>query len=114
MDSILIDEARTPLIISGSANRTLDGYVKANDVAKQMVRGEAAKTPQEKATGDFVVDEKNRTIAITEAGISKAEKLFGVENLYDMENAILSHHLDQALKAHNLFEKDVHYVLRDG
>jgi len=114
VDSILIDEARTPLIISGSANRTLDGYVKANDVAKQMVRGEAAKTPQEKATGDFVVDEKNRTIAITEAGISKAEKLFGVENLYDMENAILSHHLDQALKAHNLFEKDVHYVLRDG
>ena len=114
VDSILIDEARTPLIISGSANRTLDGYVKANEVAKAMIRGEAAKTPQDKATGDFVVDEKNRTIAITEAGISKAEKLFGVENLYDMQNAILSHLLDQALKAHNLFEKDVHYVIKEG
>ena len=112
VDSILIDEARTPLIISGSANRTLDGYVKANEVAKAMIRGEAAKTPQDKATGDF--DEKNRTIAITEAGISKAEKLFGVENLYDMQNAILSHLLDQALKAHNLFEKDVHYVIKEG
>ena len=114
VDSILIDEARTPLIISGSANRTLDGYVKANEVAKAMIRGEAAKTPQDKSTGDFVVDEKNRTIAITEAGISKAEKLFGVENLYDMQNAILSHLLDQALKAHNLFEKDVHYVIKEG
>ncbi len=114
VDSILIDEARTPLIISGSANRTLDGYVKANEVAKAMIRGEAAKTPQDKATGDFVIDEKNRTIAITEAGISKAEKLFGVENLYDMQNAILSHLLDQALKAHNLFEKDVHYVIKEG
>ena len=114
VDSILIDEARTPLIISGPTNRTLDGYIKANEVARQMKRGEPPATPQEKATGDFTVDEKNRTIAITEEGISKAEKLFGVANLYDMENAILSHHLDQALKAHNLFEKDVHYVVRDG
>ena len=114
VDSILIDEARTPLIISGPTNRTLDGYIKANEVARQMKRGEPPATPQEKATGDFTVDEKNRTIAITEEGISKAEKLFGVANLYDMENAILSHHLDQALKAHNLFEKDVHYVVREG
>lgn len=116
VDSILIDEARTPLIISGPTNRTLDGYIKADEVAKAMTRGEAAdpKIPNSKATGDFVVDEKNRTIMITEAGIAKAEKLFGVENLYDLENAILSHHLDQALKAHNLFEKDVHYVVRDN
>lgn len=116
VDSILIDEARTPLIISGPTNRTLDGYIKADEVAKAMIRGEAAdpKIPNSKATGDFVVDEKNRTIMITEAGIAKAEKLFGVENLYDLENAILSHHLDQALKAHNLFEKDVHYVVRDN
>ena len=70
--------------------------------------------PGSKPTGDFIVDEKNRTIMITEAGISKAEKLFGVENLYNLENAVLSHHLDQALKAHNLFEKDVHYVVKDG
>ncbi|EAK1249557.1 preprotein translocase subunit SecA [Campylobacter lari] len=113
VDSILIDEARTPLIISGPTNRTLDGYVKANEVAKQMQKGQVATTPQELPSGDFVVDEKNRTIMITEAGISKAEKLFGVENLYSLDNAILAHQLDQALKAHNLFEKDVHYVLRD-
>ncbi|EGK7514858.1 preprotein translocase subunit SecA [Campylobacter lari] len=113
VDSILIDEARTPLIISGPTNRTLDGYIKANEVAKQMQKGKAAATPQELPSGDFVVDEKNRTIMITEAGISKAEKLFGVENLYSLDNAILAHQLDQALKAHNLFEKDVHYVLRD-
>ncbi|MPB77766.1 preprotein translocase subunit SecA [Campylobacter fetus] len=116
VDSILIDEARTPLIISGPTNRTLDGYIKADVVAKQLVRGEAAdpRVPNSKATGDFVVDEKNRTIMITEAGIAKAEKLFGVDNLYNLENAILSHHLDQALKAHNLFEKDVHYVVKDS
>ncbi|WP_096028886.1 preprotein translocase subunit SecA [Campylobacter lanienae] len=114
VDSILIDEARTPLIISGPTNRTLDGYIKADEVARAMVKGEPAATPQDKPTGDFIVDEKNRTIMITEAGIAKAEKLFGVENLYNLDNAILSHHLDQALKAHNLFEKDVHYVVRDS
>ncbi len=116
VDSILIDEARTPLIISGPTNRTLDGYIRADQVAKQLTRGTPAdpNVPGSKPTGDFIVDEKNRTIMITEDGISKAEKLFGVENLYNLENAILSHHLDQALKAHNLFEKDVHYVVKDG
>ncbi len=114
VDSILIDEARTPLIISGPTNRTLDGYIKANEVACAMIRGEAPADPKGKATGDFTVDEKNRAILITEAGISKAEKLFGVDNLYSLENAALSHYLDQALKANNLFEKDVHYVVRDG
>ncbi|ENA2867125.1 preprotein translocase subunit SecA [Campylobacter jejuni] len=113
VDSILIDEARTPLIISGPTNRTLDGYIKANEVAKQMQKGEAV-LPPVKPEGDFVVDEKNRNILITEAGIAKAEKLFGVENLYSLDNAILAHQLDQALKAHNLFEKDVHYVLRNN
>ncbi|WP_033915678.1 preprotein translocase subunit SecA [Campylobacter sputorum] len=114
VDSILIDEARTPLIISGPTNRTLDGYIRANEVAKQMIRGEAPKTPEEKATGDFTIDEKNKTVMITEEGITKAEKLFGVENLYSLDNAILSHHLDQALKAHNIFHKDVDYVVRNG
>ncbi|EAH5585436.1 preprotein translocase subunit SecA [Campylobacter jejuni] len=113
VDNILIDEARTPLIISGPTNRTLDGYIKANKVAKQMQKGEAV-LPPAKPEGDFVVDEKNRNILITEAGIAKAEKLFGVENLYSLDNAILAHQLDQALKAHNLFEKDVHYVLRNN
>ncbi|EHE0558975.1 preprotein translocase subunit SecA [Campylobacter upsaliensis] len=116
VDSILIDEARTPLIISGPTNRTLDGYIKANEVAKALKRGEAPETKDlakgVKASGDFIVDEKNRNILITEEGIAKAEKLFGVENLYSLDNAILAHQLDQALKAHNLFEKDVHYVLR--
>lgn len=117
VDSILIDEARTPLIISGPTNRTLDGYIKANEVAIQMKRGQSLE-PKDlakgaKQEGDFLVDEKNRSILITEEGIAKAEKLFGVENLYSLDNAILAHQLDQALKAHNLFEKDVHYVLRN-
>lgn len=117
VDSILIDEARTPLIISGPTNHTLDGYIKANDVAKAMQKGQAPLDTLDKnakPTGDFVVDEKNRTIMITEQGIQKAEKLFGVDNLYSLENAALSHYLDQALKAHNLFEKDVQYVVRDN
>lgn len=103
VDSILIDEARTPLIISGPANRTLDGYTKADGVAKAL-----------KKDADFTVDEKNRTIVLSEDGISNAEKLFGVDNLYSLENAVLSHHLDQALKAHYLFEVDVDYVVREG
>ncbi|BCX79321.1 preprotein translocase subunit SecA [Campylobacter sp. 19-13652] len=116
VDSILIDEARTPLIISGPTNKTLEGYIKADEVAKNLKRGEPADptVPNSKPSGDFVVDEKNRSIIMTEEGINKAEKLFGVENLYSLENAILSHHLNQALKAHNLFEKDVHYIVRDG
>ncbi|WP_331773834.1 preprotein translocase subunit SecA [Sulfurospirillum sp. 1612] len=103
VDSILIDEARTPLIISGPTNRTLDGYRQANDIALQL-----------KKDVDFTVDEKNRTIMITEAGNEKSEELFGVGNLYSLENAVLAHHLDQALKAHYLFEKDVDYVVKDG
>ncbi|MDA3046537.1 preprotein translocase subunit SecA [Campylobacter sp. VBCF_06 NA8] len=114
VDSILIDEARTPLIISGPTNRTLDGYVKANEVAKQMVQGQAPDDPKEKPTGDFILDEKNKSVLITEAGIAKAEKLFGVDNLYKLENAVLSHYLDQALKANYIFKKDVNYVVREG
>ena len=103
VDSILIDEARTPLIISGPTNHKMVHYTKANEVAKKLKRDE-----------DFTLDEKNRVIMITDAGVEKAQELFGVENLYDMENAILAHHLDQALKAQNLFEKDVHYVVKEG
>ncbi len=103
VDSILIDEARTPLIISGPTSSKLENYTRADKVARQMVRDE-----------DFTVDEKNRVILVTEKGIEKAEKLFGVDNLYAMENAVLAHHLDQALKAHHLFEKDVDYVVKDG
>ena len=103
VDSILIDEARTPLIISGPVNRTLDAYKQANTVALKMTKEE-----------HFTVDEKDRVILITEEGITKAEELFGVENLYGVDNSTLSHHLDQALKANYLFEVDVDYVVNDG
>ena len=117
VDSILIDEARTPLIISGPTQRDQNHYVSANEIAQKLERGEKKETrpgEPEQTTGDFIVDEKNRLIIMTEDGLEKAQELFGVENMYDMENAALSHHLDQALKAHNLFEKDVDYVLKDG
>ncbi|WDL70407.1 preprotein translocase subunit SecA [Helicobacter winghamensis] len=103
VDSILIDEARTPLIISGPANRTLDNYKLANEVALKL-----------KEETHYIIDEKNRTIMLTEVGISEAEKLFKIDNLYSVENAILAHHLDQALKANKLFKIDKDYVLRDG
>lgn len=103
VDSILIDEARTPLIISGPVNRKMEHYTTADSVAKQM-----------KVEEDFTIDEKNRVILITEDGIKKAEKLFKIENLYSIENASLSHHLDQALKANFLFFKDQDYVIQEG
>jgi preprotein translocase subunit SecA len=117
VDSILIDEARTPLIISGPTQRDHNHYAKADAIAKQMVRGEKIETKAgepEKTTGDFIVDEKNRTIVMTEDGLQKAQDLFEVENLYNLENAVLSHHLDQALKAHYIFEKDVDYVVQNN
>ncbi len=103
VDSILIDEARTPLIISGPTNRNMQDYVRANSVAKAL----------EKET-HFTVDEKDKVVLITEEGITKAEELFEVDNLYSAENASLSHILDQALKSNYLFEIDVDYVVRDG
>ena len=103
VDSILIDEARTPLIISGPVNRQMENYQRADGVAKQL-----------KAEQDFTIDEKNRVILLTEEGIKNAEKLFGVENLYNLENAALSHHLDQALKANYLFFRDKDYVVADN
>ena len=103
VDSILIDESRTPLIISGPTDRELDGYKIADTVAQKF-----------KKDVDFKLDEKNRTVSLTEEGNERAEELFEVDNLYSMENAILSHHLDQALKARYLFEIDVDYVVKDG
>ncbi|OHD97954.1 MAG: preprotein translocase subunit SecA, partial [Sulfurimonas sp. RIFCSPHIGHO2_12_FULL_36_9] len=102
VDSILIDEARTPLIISGPTNRTLRDFSDANSIALTLVRDE-----------HFSVDEKDRTVLLTEDGITRAEELFKVENLYSPENASLSHILDQALKANYLFEKDVDYVVNN-
>lgn len=103
VDSILIDEARTPLIISGPVNRTLEHYQIANSVAQKL-----------KNETDFTIDEKNRVILLTEEGIKNAESLFKVDNLYSIENATLSHHLDQALKANYLFIKDKDYVVQDN
>lgn len=117
VDSILVDEARTPLIISGPTQRDTNHYPQADEIAKQMKKGEKQETKPgepEITTGDFIVDEKNKVIVMTEQGLEKAQELFGVENLYSLENAILSHHLDQALKAHYLFEKDVDYVINNG
>ncbi|WP_120943838.1 preprotein translocase subunit SecA [Helicobacter labacensis] len=103
VDSILIDEARTPLIISGPVNKRMENYERADMVAQNM-----------QLDTDFTIDEKNRVILITEEGIKKAENLFGVDNLYSLDNAILSHHLDQALKAHYLFARDRDYVVSNG
>jgi len=103
VDSILIDEARTPLIISGPTNRNMQDYLRANRIAREL-----------EIDKDFTVDEKDKVILITEEGITKAEELFGVENLYSPENSSLPHVLDQALKANYLFEKDVDYVVKDG
>ncbi len=103
VDSILIDEARTPLIISGPTNRGMQDYSDANNIALQLVKDE-----------HFTVDEKDKVVLITEEGITKAEELFKVENLYSAENSSLPHSLDQALKANYLFEKDVDYVINDG
>ena len=103
VDSILIDEARTPLIISGPTNRSMQDYSDANNIAMQLVKDE-----------HFTVDEKDKVVLITEEGITKAEELFSVENLYSAENASLPHALDQALKSNYLFEKDVDYVVNDG
>jgi preprotein translocase subunit SecA len=118
VDSILIDEARTPLIISGPTNRKSNHYEQANSVAQQLERGEKIEPKRADepviTTNDFIVDEKNKVVLLTEQGIKNAEKLFGVENLYSIENAKLSHYLDQALKANYLFVKDVDYVLKDN
>ena len=103
VDSILIDEARTPLIISGPTDRNMQDYKRANEIALQLVKDE-----------HFSVDEKDKVILVTEEGNIKAEELFGVENLFSLENASLSHVLDQALKANYLFEKDVDYVVNDN
>ncbi len=116
VDSILIDEARTPLIISGPTNRNLEHYKKANEIALTLKKVEEydEKGQPKVESGDFVVDEKNKSVYMTESGIEKAEKGFGVENLYSPENAILAHHMEQALKANYLFAKDVDYVVKDG
>ncbi len=117
VDSILIDEARTPLIISGPVQRDVNYYAKANEIAQKMIKGEKKETKPgepEETTGDFYIDEKNRQVIMTEDGLQKAQELFGVDNLYDLEHAAMAHHLDQAMKAHYIFVKDIDYVVQNG
>jgi preprotein translocase subunit SecA len=103
VDSILIDEARVPLIISGPSQMDTSIYYKADQAVRQLRRDE-----------DYVVDEKNRTVQLTEKGIRKLEEFLGIENLYDLKHIELLHAIHQALRAHELFKRDVHYIVKDG
>ena len=118
VDSILIDEARTPLIISGAGDKSTDLYVKANSFASRLRAKIFAETddkqPDDDIDADYIVDEKAHTATLTEKGVAKAEQYFGVENLADPENLTLSHHINQALKAHGLMKRDREYVVKDG
>lgn len=113
VDSILIDEARTPLIISGASDEATDKYYIANQIIPNLEKGH--KDEETKVTtGDYLLDEKNHSAVLTEAGVSKSEKLLGVSNLYDPSNMELLHCVEQALKAHTLYKKDHHYVVQEG
>src|SRR5271165_5760229 len=103
VDSILIDEARTPLIISGASEESTDTYYVVDRVI-----------PRLKAEEHYTIDEKMRTVALTEDGVTRVEQLLGVENLYDPRNILLLHHANQGLRAHTLFKRDVDYVVKDG
>ncbi|MEA3361815.1 MAG: preprotein translocase subunit SecA [Thermodesulfobacteriota bacterium] len=121
VDSILIDEARTPLIISGPSESSSELYYTVDQVIPRLKKGEVIEERDgkigqatKKHTGDFTVDEKAKSSALTEEGVSKVEKLLNVDNLYESKNIELLHHVDQALKAHALFQRDVDYVVQDG
>src|SRR5580700_4388469 len=117
VDSILIDEARTPLIISGPSEESTDKYYKINRIIPRLVRGEVieGREPGEKyTTGDYTIDEKHKSAALTEEGVAKVEKLLGLANLYDPTNIEFNHHVQQSLRAHVLYQRDREYVVRDG
>ena len=119
VDSILIDEARTPLIISGPADESTDRYYQIDRIIPRLKRAATitgGKLSDVEATreGDFIVDEKAKTVTITEQGVAKVERLLGVTNLYDPDNIDVLHHVQQGLRAHNLFQRDVDYVVKDG
>ena len=119
VDSILIDEARTPLIISGQGDESTDLYRQAEDFAARLTCKSYAsiddkEEEDEDLDADYVVDEKARTATLTARGIAKAETAFGLENLADIENATLVHHIDQAIRAHGIMKRDIDYVVKDG
>jgi len=117
VDSILIDEARTPLIISGQSEESTDKYYKVNRIIPQLEMGEEIERglgEDKILTGDYVIDEKHRTITVTDPGWEKVEKLLGIGNIADPENWDLKHHVETAIKAHALYRRDVEYVVKDG
>lgn len=117
VDSILIDEARTPLIISGQSDESTDKYDKANRVIPHLIKGEEIeKAPGEpkEYTGDFVIDEKHKSTMITDQGWEKVERLIGIDNIADPENWAMKHHVETAVKAHAMYRRDVEYVVKDG
>jgi preprotein translocase subunit SecA len=117
VDSILIDEARTPLIISGPSEESTDKYYKINRIIPKLIRGEVieGREPGEKyTTGDYTIDEKHKSAALTEEGVLKVEKLLGVGNLYDATNIEYNHHVQQALRAHVIYQRDRDYLVKDG
>ncbi len=115
VDSILIDEARTPLIISGPTDQTTDKYARVNLIIPELELGEFTETVDTKTyTGDFTIDEKARSITVTDEGWEKIEGLLGIGNIADPENWDLKHHVEVAVKAHNLYRRDVEYVVKDG
>ena len=129
MDSILIDEARTPLIISGPTDQTTDKYARVRKIIPQLELGEEVEWSDHQRqeqlgirlregekyfSGDYVVDEKQRTISVTDEGWETIEKLLGIGNIADAENWDLKHHVEIAIKAHALYKRDVEYVVKDG
>ncbi len=118
VDSILIDEARTPLIISGAGDKSTDLYDRANSFVRTLkqyrIKEMDDKVSTDTINADYIVDEKARTATLTESGVKKAERFFNVDNLSDPENSTLSHHINQAIKAHGTMIRDVDYVNKDG
>ena len=119
VDSILIDEARTPLIISGQGESSSELYEKADRLARTMKKCvvremDTKQESDEEYDGDYIVDEKARTAVLTKSGVKKAEQYFGLDNLNDVENVTVSHHINQAIKAHGVMHRDVDYVVKDG
>jgi preprotein translocase subunit SecA len=116
VDSILIDEARTPLIISGPADESTDKYYRIDKIVPKLKKGaviQGGKQYEVEHTGDFVVDEKSKTVTLTDTGVEHCEKLLEVGNLFDPANMEILHHVNQSLKAHILFKKDVDYMIKD-
>ncbi len=121
VDSILIDEARTPLIISGSTEDSTDKYYVIDRIIPQLVKGEVKEVEantlsgkRKSYTGDYTIDEKAKSATLTEEGVLKVERLLKIDNLYDPRNMVVLHHVNQALRAHAMYRRDVDYVVKDG